>query len=82
MVQNGDIHLEDWLSAYIADLLGCEKNRVDATKTFDQHGLDSVAILGMLGDIEVILDRKLPRTIVLDFPTIQSLARQLDNLSA
>ena len=42
--------ITDWLRNRIAETLGTDPSTVDATVTFDRLGLDSLALLGLIGD--------------------------------
>ena len=66
-----------WLQEKIAELLGTSAEAVDVTKPFFFYGLDSVAALGLSGELEEWVGRKLPATLTWDYPTVDAVARFL-----
>lgn len=66
-------HLVD----YLAELLEIKPNEFDVQTTFDRYGLDSAAVVGMTGDLETWLGRKIPPNIAYEHPTVESLAQHL-----
>ncbi|MHA6848275.1 acyl carrier protein [Ralstonia syzygii] len=69
--------LQRWLIAHVASILEAPEDSIDPALPFSHFGLDSVAAVGLSGDLETLLDRKLPATLTWDFPTIELLARHL-----
>lgn len=69
--------IQDWLVAYIANLLEIESEEVDVTIPFDRYGLDSSAAVGMTGDLEDWLGKEVEPILLYDYPTIEALARHL-----
>ena len=70
-----DIQL--WLVAKVAELVTVDPDEIDITEPFARFGLDSIAAAGLSGDLEDWLDRRLPPTLVWDYPTIELLAQHL-----
>ena len=66
-----------WLQEKIAELLGTSAATVDVTKPFSFYGLDSVAALGLSGELEEWVGSKLPATLTWDYPTVDAVARFL-----
>lgn len=66
--------LADWLRIKIADLIGVEPSDIDPHAPLLDYGLESRQALILLGDVEDLLDRKLPATMAWDYPTIADLA--------
>lgn len=66
-----------WLRRYLADLLGLEPDKIDEEAPFDRYGLDSLASVGMIADLEAWLGYELDAAAPNDFPSIRSLAREL-----
>ena len=66
-----------WLKRYLADLLELEIDKIDEEATFDHYGLDSLASVGMIADLEAWLRYELDAAAPNDFPSISSLAREL-----
>jgi acyl carrier protein len=69
--------IEEWLISYIAEMLDIKPEKVDITTLFEEYGLDSAMIIGMLGDLEVWLEYELDPTLVYDYSTIEDLAQHL-----
>jgi acyl carrier protein len=66
--------IQSWLQIRIAEYLQLDADDVDASLPFSYYGLDSVASLGISGELEVWLDRKLPQTLTWDYPNIELLS--------
>ena len=69
--------IEDWIVAYMADLLEIDPEEIDTALTFDRYGLDSSAAVGLTGDLEDWLGIEIDPTLLYDYPTIDSLATHL-----
>ncbi|NJL82099.1 MAG: acyl carrier protein [Chloroflexaceae bacterium] len=69
--------IQTWVAAYIAELLEVEPSEVDTSLPFDRYGLDSSAAVGLTGDLEDWLERKLDPTLLYDYPTVEALAQHL-----
>ena len=69
--------IQAWIASYLADLLEIDSDEVNVTIPFDRYGLDSSAAVGMTGDLEDWLGRKIDPTILYDYPTIEALAQHL-----
>lgn len=70
-----DIQL--WLVAKVAEMVAVDPDEIDITEPFSRFGLDSIAAAGLSGDLEDWLNRRLPPTLVWDYPTIELLAQHL-----
>jgi acyl carrier protein len=66
--------IQSWLQLRIAEYLQLDADEIDATLPFSYYGLDSVASLGISGELEVWLGRKLPQTLTWDYPNIELLS--------
>ncbi len=66
--------IESWLVAKIAENLEIDPGEIDTHEPFVSFGLDSAQAVGLAGDLEEWLGRKLSPTLVWDYPTIESLA--------
>lgn len=81
----GDAHKESlqaadiqaWIVSYLAQLLEIDPDEINVTIPFDRYGLDSSVAVGLTGDLEDWLGRKLDPTLLYDYPTIQDLAQHL-----
>ena len=69
--------IEDWIVAYVADLLEIDSEEIDPALPFDRYGLDSSAAVGLTGDLEDWLGIEIDPTLLYDYPTIDSLANYL-----
>ena len=69
--------ITDWLRNRIAETLGTDPSTVDATVTFDRLGLDSLALLGLIGDLASTLGTQIETSVLFDHPTIEALAGHL-----
>ncbi|HBB32530.1 MAG TPA: phosphopantetheine-binding protein [Cyanobacteria bacterium UBA8803] len=69
--------IQTWIVYYLAELLGIAPNQVKVTVPFDQYGLDSSAAVGMTGDLEDWVGRKIDPTLLYDYPTVKDLAQHL-----
>lgn len=71
--------LVSWLAIKVAALLNVAPREVDTSQPISRLGLDSVTALLLVGEIESRFQRKLPPTLLFDYPTIEALARYLTN---
>ncbi|MBD2448800.1 acyl carrier protein [Nostoc sp. FACHB-152] len=69
--------IQEWIIAYLADLLEIEPEEVDVTIPFDRYGLDSSAAVGMTGDLEDWLKTEIDPTLLYDYPTVEALVQHL-----
>jgi acyl carrier protein len=65
--------LRTWLTERIAAHLGKEPSAIDATTTFEEQGLDSMAALTLCDDIEDELGLVVEPTLTWDHPTLGEL---------
>jgi acyl carrier protein len=71
------IEIQQWIVAYLAELLGVDSDAVDVKIPFDRYGLDSSAAIGMTGELEDWLGYSIDPTLIYDYPTIESFAQHL-----
>ena len=69
--------IQAWIVSYMAQLLDIDPDEVNVKIPFDQYGLDSSTAVGMTGDLEDWLERKIDPTLLYDYPTIEALAQHL-----
>ena len=74
--------IQNWIVNYLGDRLEINPDEISVTTSFDRHGLDSAAAVGMIGDLEDWLSRELDATLVYDYPNIEVLAKHLAEDSA
>jgi acyl carrier protein len=71
------IEIQQWIVAYLAELLAVDSEAVDVKIPFDRYGLDSSAAIGMTGELENWLGYSIDPTLIYDYPTIESFAQHL-----
>ncbi|MBS2962972.1 AMP-binding protein [Actinocrinis puniceicyclus] len=69
--------IEQRLCRDLAERLGLAQNKVDPARPVAEYGLGSVDMVGIVGDLEEWLGRKLPATLLWEQPTIEALAEYL-----
>ncbi|WP_338246858.1 aminotransferase class I/II-fold pyridoxal phosphate-dependent enzyme [Dictyobacter halimunensis] len=69
--------IQNWLIAHLAESLGVDRTHIDSTQPFSEYGLDSLAALGLVGDLEAWLGLRLEETMVWDYPTIETLSQYI-----
>jgi 8-amino-7-oxononanoate synthase len=69
--------IEGWLIERVAALVGVAPATLDTAQPFAVFGLDSIAAVGLAGELEDWLNVELPTTILWDYPTIAALAEYL-----
>ncbi len=71
--------IRTWLVARIAAMLEIDVSSIDPRQPFTYYGLGSIQAVGLTGDLEAFLHRKLSPTLAWDYPTIELLANYLAN---
>jgi len=69
--------IDAWLIRYLADLLEVPETSIDPTANFQELGLDSSLAIGLTGDLEEWLGRRINPTLLYNFTTIESLSQCL-----
>jgi acyl carrier protein len=69
--------IENWMISNLSELLAVAPEEIDVNEPFSRLGLDSAAAVGLIGDLEHLLDRSLSPTLAYDHPTISALAQHL-----
>ncbi|SDK11661.1 phthiocerol/phenolphthiocerol synthesis type-I polyketide synthase D [Actinopolyspora mzabensis] len=69
--------LGEWLVHRIAERTGMSPARIETDRPFDEFGLSSRDVVALSGDLETLLGRSLPATLLWEFPTIERLAEAL-----
>jgi phthiocerol/phenolphthiocerol synthesis type-I polyketide synthase D len=70
-------HLRRWLVEQIAETCELDEDEIDVLKPLDEYGLSSRDAVALSGELEELLDRSLPTTLLWDHPTIERLAAAL-----
>jgi acyl carrier protein len=76
-VKPDEMMLQRWLIDRVAESIKVKPDDIDTTLPFSYYGLDSVAAIGLSGDLEILLGTKLSPTLTWDYPTIELLAAYL-----
>jgi len=69
--------IQRWLIARVAAIASCAEADIDVGAPFSHYALDSLAAVGLSGELEDWLGAALPPTLFWDYPSIESLARHL-----
>jgi len=73
--------IQSWLVSYVAEALGKLPEDIDAGAPIVSHGLSSLEIVRLTGDLGDWLSRDLHPTVGFDFPTIEALAGHLASVA-
>ncbi len=71
-------NLKEWLVNRLAEMMQIKKESIDVNDPFAVFGMDSLKAVQLSGDLETLLDKELPSTLVYDYPTVELLARFLN----
>ncbi len=74
--------VQRWLTEEFADRLGISVDELDTGKPLAGYGLDSKTAISLAADLEKIIGQELSPTLAWDYPTIEALARYLNQVSA
>lgn len=74
--------LNDWLVLKIAEATGLPTSQIGIDTTFADFGLDSRTAVSMSTDLERLIGRELPPTLIWDYPTIKEVSKHLIGLSS
>ena len=74
---SGQLQLEQELKNHIAQYLGIAPGDIDSSANFFDFGMDSKAVLNLLGQVEASLDLSIPIHTLYDHPTIAKLCGYL-----
>lgn len=70
--------VEAWLRRWVADELQIDVSTVDATASVRDYGLDSVAAVRLVTELEQVLGHRVDVSLLWREPSIRSLSRALD----
>lgn len=73
--------IETWLVDRLAACLDAAIDEIDPDVPFDSYGLDSAEAVGLSGELEDWLQRRVSSTLLYDYPTIAALAEHLGSES-
>ena len=69
--------IQDWLVARISTVTGIPADEIHAADSVRRYGLDSVAVVSMIADLETWLGVRFRENPLDDHPTIAALAEYL-----
>lgn len=72
-----DGQLEQWLVRRIAELVKINASEINTFEPFANYGLSSVNAAGLAGELERLLKRPCPPTLLYDYPSIHQLVQGL-----
>jgi 8-amino-7-oxononanoate synthase len=75
---DGSAPLEAWLRRWVADELQIDVRAVDATASVREYGLDSVAAVRLVTELEQVLGHRVDVSLLWREPSIRSLSKALD----
>jgi myxalamid-type polyketide synthase MxaB len=71
------MEIQEWISRELATKLKVDVAEIDVRQPFSTFGLDSLAMVSLVGELEAWLDRSLSPTLAWDYPSIETLAGYL-----
>jgi acyl carrier protein len=71
--------IQQWLVEYLGRSLEVSADTIDVAAPLETFALDSATALGMTGDLEEWLGRRVDPTVVYDYPTIEEISEYLAN---
>ncbi|MFI9504585.1 SDR family NAD(P)-dependent oxidoreductase [Nocardia sp. NPDC052566] len=74
---SGRAAIEEWLAEKVGQIVGIAPAAVDRTLSFAEYGLTSSDAVGLSGELEELLARRLSETLLYEFPTISQLSAEL-----
>jgi len=72
-----EAEIKQWMAERLASQLKIPAAAVDTSRSFDTHGIDSCAAVAITGELEKVVERRLPPTLLVEHPTIDGVAREL-----
>jgi acyl carrier protein len=69
--------ISDWLIEKLAEALAIAPEIIDIHRPFAEYGLDSLAAVGVTGELEEWMDMLIPATLLWDYPTTQAISHYL-----
>ncbi len=71
------IEIQEWIVKSLAARLGVDGSDVDIRQPFSTFGLDSLAMVSLVGELETWIGQSLSPTLAWDYPSIESLSNFL-----
>ncbi len=72
-----EAQIRAWLVQRLAALLQVDAAAIDVTAPFARYGMDSARSVSLSGELEDWLSRRLPTTLLYQYPTVEALSRHL-----
>ncbi len=69
--------IQEWIITYLVDELDLNKDEIDVQAPFTDFGLDSSTAVILTGDLGEWLGYDLDPTLLLDYPTLETLVNHL-----
>ncbi len=76
-LDQGYEEIHAWLLRELSDRLRVPAEEIDPSRDVAEYGLDSLQAVRLSGDLETWLGRRLPATLLWEFPSVDSLACHL-----
>lgn len=73
--------IREWIVARVARELGVNANEIEHDAPFSRYGLDSIAAVHLVSDLEEWLKVELYPTLPYEYPTADALARYLSGVA-
>jgi acyl carrier protein len=70
--------ISEWLIEKIAEALAVAPEIIDINRPFAEYGLDSLAAVGVTGELEEWMNILIPATLLWDYPTVNEIAQFLE----
>lgn len=72
-----EAEIRQWMQERLASQLKVSVLEVDPARRFDAYGLDSRTAVQVSGELEKVVERRLSPALLIEHPTIDSVAREL-----
>lgn len=72
-----EAEISRWMTERLATQLKIPVSAVDTSRPFDAYGLDSRTAVQVSGELEKVVERRLSPALLIEHPTIDSVAREL-----
>ena len=69
--------LRESIKDELADILNCPRHDLELRTSFSAYGMDSLQAVELSGRLEKLLDKRLPATLLFDYPTLEQLFKFL-----
>ena len=74
--------IQDWIAARVSSVTGVAPQEIDVREPLPRYGLDSVAVVALVADLETWLGYRFRENPLDEHPTVESLARFLAEQTA